>query len=73
MTAVVLWDFARSSVPELPRHGVARYLGQMPTPAPLFVPPLLLGRAPSPPAGDAWLHEIKYDGYRLLAASMLGA
>jgi bifunctional non-homologous end joining protein LigD len=39
----------------------------MPTPAPLFVPPLLLGRAPSPPSGDAWLHEIKYDGYRLLA------
>lgn len=29
--------------------------------------PQLLARAATPPNGDAWLHEIKYDGYRLLA------
>jgi ATP-dependent DNA ligase len=29
--------------------------------------PQLLSRASEPPNGDAWVHEIKYDGYRLLA------
>jgi bifunctional non-homologous end joining protein LigD len=28
--------------------------------------PQLLSRASAPPNGDSWLHEIKYDGYRLL-------
>jgi hypothetical protein len=30
-----------------------------------WIPPKLVSRAGSPPAGDDWLHEIKYDGYRL--------
>src|SRR5437868_3156853 len=30
--------------------------------------PQLLERAPRPPEGDGWVHEIKYDGYRLLAS-----
>lgn len=30
--------------------------------------PQLLSRASEPPAGEDWLHEIKYDGYRLLAS-----
>ena len=33
----------------------------------LFIAPQLLERAPSPPKSNSWLHEIKYDGYRLLA------
>ena len=33
-----------------------------------FVEPALATRVEAPPKGDAWLHEIKYDGYRLLAA-----
>ena len=37
----------------------------MPT---LALSPQLLSRAAAPPNGDGWLHEIKYDGYRLLAA-----
>src|SRR5439155_12112506 len=32
-----------------------------------FVAPQLATLATEPPAGDEWLHEIKYDGYRLLA------
>jgi bifunctional non-homologous end joining protein LigD len=36
-------------------------------PALVSLSPQLLSRAPQPPNGDAWLHEIKYDGYRLLA------
>ena len=33
-----------------------------------FVEPALATRVEKAPAGDAWLHEIKYDGYRLLAS-----
>src|SRR5437763_3485231 len=36
-------------------------------PAVLAPAPQLLSRASQPPNGDAWLHEIKYDGYRLMA------
>ena len=33
-----------------------------------FVPPALCTPIDAPPKGDQWLHEIKYDGYRLQAA-----
>jgi bifunctional non-homologous end joining protein LigD len=32
---------------------------------PGFVPPCIPTRAPKPPAGADWVHEIKHDGYRL--------
>ena len=35
---------------------------------PEFVAPQLATLVTAPPAGDAWLHEIKYDGYRAIAA-----
>src|SRR2546421_184799 len=36
--------------------------------APLgFIEPCLPSPAPSPPAGQNWLHEIKHDGFRLMA------
>jgi bifunctional non-homologous end joining protein LigD len=38
----------------------------MPLP-PSFVPPCLPTKAPQPPNGDAWLHEIKHDGFRVVA------
>src|SRR5581483_2436147 len=38
------------------------------SPAPKFVAPQLATLVDEPPAGDAWVHEIKYDGYRALAA-----
>jgi bifunctional non-homologous end joining protein LigD len=37
-------------------------------PLPAFVPPQLATLVDQPPAGAEWLHEIKYDGYRALAA-----
>jgi bifunctional non-homologous end joining protein LigD len=37
-----------------------------------FEPALTTLRA-APPAGDAWLHEIKWDGYRLMADMVAGA
>ena len=36
-------------------------------PLPGFVEPMLATLAKSPPVGDRWLHEIKFDGYRLEA------
>lgn len=33
-----------------------------------FVDPALATRVEKAPAGDAWIHEIKYDGYRLVAS-----
>jgi ATP-dependent DNA ligase len=32
-----------------------------------FVAPCLPTNAPQPPSGDAWLHEIKHDGFRVIA------
>jgi bifunctional non-homologous end joining protein LigD len=34
---------------------------------PGFIPPMLATSRSSPPAGGNWLHEIKFDGYRLQA------
>src|SRR5690606_16831456 len=33
-----------------------------------FVEPMLATRVEQAPAGEDWLHEIKYDGYRMLAS-----
>ena len=35
-------------------------------PLPSFVEPQLASLAAKPPTGDSWVHEIKFDGYRLL-------
>src|SRR5690606_27324257 len=35
---------------------------------PAFSPPQLATLADEPPAGDDWVHEVKFDGYRCLAA-----
>jgi ATP-dependent DNA ligase len=32
-----------------------------------FVPPCLPTKAPRPPSGPLWLHEIKHDGFRVIA------
>lgn len=38
-----------------------------PDPLPAFVPPCLATLTDAPPQGDDWVHEIKFDGYRLEA------
>jgi bifunctional non-homologous end joining protein LigD len=45
----------------------ARPSGQVDDP-PAFVPPQLATLVEAPPEGQDWLHEIKYDGYRAIAA-----
>ncbi len=37
-------------------------------PPPKFIEPQLATLVEAPPEGDEWVHEIKYDGYRVLAA-----
>src|SRR4051794_4682337 len=32
-----------------------------------FIPPCLPMKAPRPPSGELWLHEIKHDGFRVIA------
>jgi bifunctional non-homologous end joining protein LigD len=32
-----------------------------------FIPPCLPTSAPQPPSGAHWLHEIKHDGFRVIA------
>jgi bifunctional non-homologous end joining protein LigD len=32
-----------------------------------FVAPCLPTSAPQPPSGEQWLHEIKHDGFRVIA------
>jgi ATP-dependent DNA ligase len=32
-----------------------------------FIPPCLPTKADIPPAGGVWLHEIKHDGFRIIA------
>jgi ATP-dependent DNA ligase len=32
-----------------------------------FIAPCLPMTAPRPPSGDPWLHEIKHDGFRIIA------
>jgi DNA polymerase LigD, ligase domain len=38
-----------------------------PSPLPAFIPPELVSLTDKAPAGDAWVHEIKLDGYRTAA------
>jgi bifunctional non-homologous end joining protein LigD len=34
---------------------------------PGFIAPCLPTTAPQPPSGEMWLHEIKHDGFRVIA------
>ena len=45
---------------------LATYSAAMPLPRG-FVPPCLPTKAPQPPSGEAWVHEIKHDGFRVIA------
>jgi ATP-dependent DNA ligase len=35
-----------------------------------FIAPCLPTNAPQPPSGDQWLHEIKHDGFRVIACKI---
>ena len=44
-----------------------RIKGARPGALPAFIEPQLASLAAAPPAGATWVHEIKFDGYRLMA------
>ena len=56
-------DAARGSDPITLR----KIRGTKPGPLPSFIEPQRASPTATPPTGEAWLHEIKFDGYRLLA------
>ncbi|HWE17434.1 MAG TPA: DNA ligase D, partial [Hyphomicrobiaceae bacterium] len=45
----------------------ARLKGAKPGSLPAFIEPQLASPATGPPTGAGWVHEIKFDGYRLMA------
>src|SRR4051812_35862852 len=56
----------RQYVRTFPALQLARGIpGVRPASAPGFIEPSLATLHPKPPRGDQWVHEIKYDGYRL--------
>jgi bifunctional non-homologous end joining protein LigD len=59
-------------------RSTARFLGRViegakPSPFPGFVEPSVPAERKIPPSGDAWLHEIKHDGYRAQAQFFEGS
>lgn len=53
------------SLPDRVPANPATVSGARPGVLPPFVAPALASPTPRPPAGPSWLHEIKFDGYRL--------
>lgn len=51
----------------LPAPEPAKVKGAKPAPMPAFIEPTLASLTVKPPAGKRWIHEIKFDGYRLQA------
>ena len=65
---------AKSKIPAASQEETARVapdpakvVGAAKAPMPAFVEPMLATLAPAAPVGGRWLHEIKFDGYRLQA------
>jgi ATP-dependent DNA ligase len=63
-------------VPRTPRFVDHYAIGAYPmAPMPLysrtlptgFIPPCLPSNAAAPPSGKLWLHEVKHDGFRVIA------
>ncbi len=57
----------------LPRRSAPRKDGKGGAALPAFIAPMLCGQTDKPPAGDDFLFEMKYDGYRLQLAMAGGA
>ncbi len=62
-----IWSVTKDAAPVLPSGAVARKKEM-----PAKIRPQLATPVDAPPAGDEWLHEIKYDGYRIAAGISLG-
>ncbi|CAN7271643.1 DNA ligase D [Phyllobacterium sp. LjRoot231] len=58
-------ESARDTAPDIPDPSSIKAARKAPLPP--FVEPTLATLAPKPPMGERWIHEIKFDGYRLQA------
>lgn len=54
------------TIPDMPRIDLKKIPGARKSSMPYFVAPQLATLEKKPPAGDEWLHELKFDGYRML-------
>jgi bifunctional non-homologous end joining protein LigD len=60
-----------------PAHAILKYIPKRPARRAVsrraltlqagFIPPCLPMQAPNPPSGPLWLHEMKHDGFRIIA------
>ena len=57
-----VWSAAREAAPVLPSGAIAQKKEM-----PKAIRPQLATPVDAPPEGDGWLHELKYDGYRIAA------
>src|SRR5438552_814023 len=48
------------------RPDIKKVPGARKSKLPSFIPPQLATLVKEPPSGDEWLHELKFDGYRML-------
>jgi len=60
-------DEQPEATPPLPAKNRAPFKPRGKSPLPDFIAPQLATRVAQPPAGRDWLHEIKFDGYRVIA------
>jgi bifunctional non-homologous end joining protein LigD len=64
---------ANGSTSKMAAPAVPDLSGARKGPLPAFVEPMLASSAASPPSDARWIHEIKFDGYRLQARIEAGA
>jgi bifunctional non-homologous end joining protein LigD len=60
-----VWNSGKGEA--IPKHPLDRIPGALKGPMPVYLKPQLATPTAAVPAGPDWLHEIKYDGYRLFA------
>ncbi len=69
-----VWDSAAGEItPPRPALAMRDIPHAAPGPLPRRIAPQLATAATKPPVGEDWLHEIKFDGYRILARLDSGA
>jgi bifunctional non-homologous end joining protein LigD len=66
-TGRVIEDVERGVPPPAARLTPSQIKGAKKAEAPRFIEPALASLAPAPPTKEGWIHEIKFDGYRLQA------
>ncbi|MCV3768929.1 DNA ligase D [Rhizobium sp. TRM95796] len=73
VAADAMWDSAQGLAAEKRRKKVRKNGTPTSKTVPQFIAPQLCGRLTRPPTGKNWLHEIKFDGYRIQMRVKAGA